>query len=272
MLEVVNQKVDDPAKDWHSIWEGSEENKTVAREIEDLHQEGRGRETDAGKEDPREHEEFAMPLTAQIGAVTHRVFQQYWRTPEYIMAKWVLGVAAGLFIGFSFFNSGTSQQGLQNVIFSIFMICTIFNTVVQQIMPLFVVNRSLYEVRERPSKAYSWKAFLIGQIVVEVPYNIVLALLVFACYYYAVQGVQSSFQQGVVLLFLLQFFIYTSTFAHLCIAALPDETTASAVVTLLFALSLTFNGVMQTPSALPGFWVFMYRVRQVCSLIPPDLC
>lgn len=44
------------------------------------------------------------------------------------------------------------------------------------------------------------------------------------------------------------------------IAGLPDEQTASAVVVLLFAMSLTFCGVMQPPSALPGFWIFMYRV------------
>jgi ATP-binding cassette subfamily G (WHITE) protein 2 (PDR) len=25
-------------------------------------------------------------------------------------------------------------------------------------------------------------------------------------------------------------------------------------------MSLTFNGVMQSPTALPGFWIFMYRV------------
>lgn len=127
-------------------------------------------------------------------------------------------------------------------------------------MPLFVNQRSLYEVRERPSKAYSWKAFLLANIVVEIPYNIVLGVLVFGSYYYAVQGVQTTLQQGMVLLFLIEFFIYAGTFAHLCIVAMPDAETAAAIVTLLFAMSLTFNGVMQPPSALPGFWIFMYRV------------
>jgi hypothetical protein len=109
-------------------------------------------------------------------------------------------------------------------------------------MPLFVTQRSLYEVRERPSKAYSWKAFLIANIVVEIPYQILMGVLVFASYLYAVVGVQDSVRQVTVLLFLIQFFIYSSTFAHLCIAALPDAETAGAVVTLLFSMSLTFNG------------------------------
>lgn len=127
-------------------------------------------------------------------------------------------------------------------------------------MPLFVTQRALYEVRERPSKAYSWKAFLAANIVVELPYQVLVGILVFACYYYPVNGVQSSERQGLVLLFCIQFFVFASTFAHFIIAALPDAQTAGAVATLLFSLMLTFNGVMQPPDALPGFWIFMYRV------------
>jgi hypothetical protein len=41
---------------------------------------------------------------------------------------------------------------------------------------------------------------------------------------------------------------------------LANNLQAAAIVTLLFAMSLTFNGVMQSPTALPGFWIFMYRV------------
>lgn len=39
------------------------------------------------------------------------------------------------------------------------------------------------------------------------------------------------------------------------------------VATLAFALILTFNGVMQTPDALPGFWIFMYRVSPLTYLV-----
>ncbi|MGG6495547.1 UNVERIFIED_CONTAM: ABC transporter permease, partial [Bacteroidetes bacterium 56_B9] len=93
------------------------------------------------------------------------VFSQYWRMPSYIMAKLVLSAASGLFIGFSFYQADATLQGMQNVIYGLFMVTTIFSTLVQQIMPLFVTQRSLYEVRERPSKAYSWVAFIIANIV-----------------------------------------------------------------------------------------------------------
>ena len=51
------------------------------------------------------------------------------------------------------------------------------------------------------------------------------------------------------------------------IAALPDAETAGAIATLMFSLILTFNGVFQPPEALPGFWIFMYRVSPLTYLV-----
>ena len=254
MLEIAADK----EIDWHATWKQSPEAKNVYTSIDSIHKESEG--SQQADNDPNSHAEFAMPFAAQLWAVIYRVFQQYWRMPSYVMAKMALSVAAGLFIGFSFYNANTSQQGMQNVLYSMFMVTTIFSTIVQQIMPQFVTQRSLYEVRERPSKAYSWKAFLCANIFVEWPYQIVAGILVFATFYYPVVGVQSSERQGLVLVLCIVLFIYASTFAHLCIVALPDAQTAGSIVTLLFSMTLIFNGVMQSPTALPGFWIFMYRV------------
>ncbi|KAJ5970839.1 CDR ABC transporter [Penicillium vulpinum] len=259
MLGIVNAGQNDKGQDWFDVWKESDESKEVQMELERIHNEKKN-EPSGADDSSNIHSEFAMPFWFQMIQVTHRVFQQYWRMPSYVLAKWGLGIASGLFIGFSFFDAKTSLQGMQTVIFSLFMICTIFSSLAQQIMPVFVSQRSLYEGRERPSKSYSWKAFLVANIVVEVPYMIIMGILTYACYFYAVVGIPSSATQGIVLLFCMVFFIYASTFTHMVIAGLPDEQTASAVVVLLFAMSLTFCGVMQPPSALPGFWIFMYRV------------
>lgn len=51
--------------------------------------------------------------------------------------------------------------------YSVFMGLTIFGNLVNQIMPHFVTHRALYEARERPSKAYSWQAFMLSNIIGE---------------------------------------------------------------------------------------------------------
>lgn len=259
MLEVVNNGTAPGGESWFDVWQASPEAAGVQAELNRIHENGLSKPPSTNEEH-REHEEFAMPVTKQFPIVMQRVFQQYWRLPTYVLAKMMLGLCAGLFIGFSFYNADPSMQGLQNTIFSLFMVCAIFSSVVQQIIPLFLTQRTLYEVRERPSKTYSWKAFMLASIVVEIPYQIFMGVLVYGCYYYAVVGVNSAERQGLTLLFFIQFFVYASTYADMCIAALPDAETAGAIVTLMFSLALTFNGVMQTPDALPGFWIFMYRV------------
>ncbi|KAF2123015.1 ABC-2 type transporter [Lophiotrema nucula] len=258
MLEIVNNGSNGVGQDWHTVWKSSDMRQGVEREIDRIHQE-KQHEQVAGEEDAGSHDEFAMPFATQLREVTYRVFQQYWRMPGYVFSKFFLGVAAGLFIGFTFYGANGSQAGMQNVIFAVFMLTTIFTTIVQQIQPLFITQRSLYEVRERPSKAYSWKAFMIANIVVEIPYQVMTGILIWACFYYPVVGIQSSVRQGLILLFCIQLFIYASSFAQMTIAALPDAQTASGIVTLLVFMSILFNGVLQAPNALPGFWIFMYR-------------
>jgi len=95
--------------------------------------------------------------------------------------------------------------------------------------------------------------------------------MVFASYFYPIftkGGIPASGRQGLTLLLIVQFFVFTSTFAHMLIAALPDSETAGNIATLMFSLMLTFNGVFQPPQALPGFWIFMYRVSPLTCKLP----
>lgn len=155
--------------------------------------------------------EFAAPFGVQLWEVQQRVFAQYWRTPSYIYSKMLLCTLSGLFIGFSFYNEGTSQQSLQNQLFAIFSLFTIFGQLVQQILPHFVTQRALYEARERPSKTYSWKAFMISNLVVELPWNAFAGLIVFFCWYYPIGGSFSFSSCHCIYVCLIEFQVFTRT-------------------------------------------------------------
>lgn len=55
--------------------------------------------------------------------------------------------------------------------FGVFIFLTVFSQLVDQMMPVFVSQRTMYEARERPSKAYSWVAFLGANMLVEAAWN-----------------------------------------------------------------------------------------------------
>jgi ATP-binding cassette, subfamily G (WHITE), member 2, PDR len=125
MLEIAGAGSKGKAtKDWHEVWKSSDEAREIQHELDRIHEAKKNEEV-AGS-DAEGMREFAMPFTSQLFYVQQRVFQQYWRTPSYIWGKLLLGIMAALFIGFSFYKQNTSSQGLQNMIFSIFMLTTIF--------------------------------------------------------------------------------------------------------------------------------------------------
>src|SRR5690349_3493163 len=64
-----------------------------------------------------------------------------------------------------------TSRGLFNQMLLVFIFLLIFGQIVEQAMPMFVFQRTLYEARERPAKAYSWVAFLFGTIIVELCWN-----------------------------------------------------------------------------------------------------
>lgn len=138
---------------------------------------------------------------------------------------------------------------MQNQLFSIFMLLTVFGNLVQQIMPHFVTQRALYEVRERPSKTYSWKVFILSNIIVEIPWNALMGVIIFFCWYYPI-GLYRNAEPtdavtergGLMFLFILTFLLFTSTFTDLVVAGIESAETAGNVAQLMFSLTLIFCG------------------------------
>lgn len=132
MLEIVNNGTNDQGVDWHTVWKSSTEAEEVQRQIDQIHEEQSHMNID-GSKDTGGTSEFATSLASQIWECTYRAFQQYWRMPSYVLAKMALCTVAGLFIGFSFYQADSTQAGLQTIIFSVFMLTTIFSSLVQQV-------------------------------------------------------------------------------------------------------------------------------------------
>ncbi|CAI7675725.1 unnamed protein product [Penicillium discolor] len=273
MLDVIGAAPGTHSEiEWPKVWRESPEYGKVKEHLSEL------KSTLSSKAEvdtsPNAFREFAAPFYVQLWECLLRVFAQYFRTPTYIWSKAALCIFTSLYIGFSFFHAQNSIQGLQNQMFSVFMLMTIFGNLVQQIMPNFVTQRSLYEVRERPSKTYSWQAFMISNILVELPWNTLMSVFIYLCWYYPIGLYRNAEPSDAVsergaLMFLLiwSFLLFTSTFAHMVIAGIELAETGGNIATLLFSLCLIFCGVLSTKEALPGFWIFMYRVSPFTYLV-----
>ena len=224
------------------------------------------------EDDPSLNNSFAVGNLTQIALVTQRVFQQYWRTPSYIWSKIAQCILTPLFVGFTFYKAKNDIQGMQNQMFSVFVFLLIFTPLVEQMLPHFTTQRSLYEVRERPSKTYSWVAFMMSNILTEIPWQTLGSVIAFFCYYYPVgyyrnAGDQVHERGAMAFMIIWVFFIFTSTFAHMVIAGIEDDHTGGMFATILFCICLGFCGVLATPEALPGFWIWMYRISPLTYIV-----
>ena len=281
MLEVIRGT----EQDWPVVWNDSLQYKSVETEAQSLL---RSNEKANVGHTASDDKDFASSFTTQMKCVLSRLFQNYWRSPAYVGAKFMASIMSALFIGFTFYIQNNSATGLQNSVFSIFMLNATFQTAVNQvrliqsvqryerslltlfsqIMSRFNPHRSLFEVREGPSKIYSWPVFILSHVLVEIPYQMFLSVLVWASWYFATFGAQQSpLQQGMMLVFTTQFLVFASTFAHMVVVAMPTNELAGNLSTFLFSMTLQFNGVLQPPSALPSFWIWMYRVSPFTYLI-----
>lgn len=273
MLEVTGAAAgSDCTQDWSAIWNESAERRAVKNELAQMKE--KLSLQPLTNDDADALRPFATGFSTQLRVVLPRVFQQYWRTPSYLYSKVALSVLSGLFIGFSFWKTPNSLQGLQNQLYAVFMLISIFTTFCNQIVPSFLAQRALYEVRERRSRTFSWQVFMLSNILVELPWNSIMAVLVFVSWYYpiglhqnAIVADQTAERGALMFLFILGFMLFAGTFTHMIIAGVETGEATGAIINLLFSFSLIFCGVLATPEVLPGFWIFMYRVSPLTYFV-----
>lgn len=161
----------------------------------------------------------------------------------------LLILAQSLFIGLSFFDAPLSMMGLQSQMFSLFMLLVVFAFLVYQTMPNFIIQREQYEARERASQAYSWYVFMLSNITVELPWNTLVAVIIFFTFYYLVGMHQNATSTdttvergGLMFLLTWTFMMFESTFAHMVVAGAPTAEIGATLALLLFTFCLIFCG------------------------------
>ncbi|KAJ4368375.1 Multidrug resistance protein [Neocucurbitaria cava] len=258
-------------KNWTEVWSTSPERAAVLKECEAMQEElaAASAEGDGGLST-----EFATSLWHQFRVVTERAFSHDWRSPTYIWSKLFSTFGVTFINGVSFWKSGVTPQAIQNQVFSLFILTTIFGAHVQLIMKRFHENRTLYEIRERQSRTYSWVVFLTSNIIVELVSQTIVSVIAFVCWYYPLGMWQNASavgelneRGGLTFLFIWSLMILFQTLSQMLMTIMPDVPTGINIANLLFMLSLIFSGVLVAPYALPRFWIFMYRATPLSYYI-----
>ncbi len=158
----------------------------------------------------------------------------------------------GLFNTFTFYHMGSSQIDFQSRLFSIFMTLTICPPLIQQLQPKYLRFRSLYMSREANSKIYSWVAFTLGAVLVELPYSLIAGTIYFNCWWWGALGRGGSgLASAYTWLMLMLFEIFYVGFGQAIASLSPNDLLASILVPIFFLFVVSFCGVVVPYAALP---------------------
>jgi ATP-binding cassette subfamily G (WHITE) protein 2 (SNQ2) len=262
MLDVIGAGATAKAEqNWSDVWARSPEAELSRAEISDIVEQARSR----GAVSTTIHSEFATPWLYQLKELAVRDMVSHWRDPTYLLAKMSLNIVSGLFIGFTFFNSKDTIAGSQNKLFSVYISTMMIVPLANQLMLNFLTTRNVYEIRERPSRMYSWTALITAQILVAIPWNVIGSIIYFFIWYWTT-GLDTDRAPFTLLMYIVIFPFYYTTVTMAVAAMSPSMEVAAITFSFLFAFIFTTNGVLQPFSKL-GWWQWMYWASPFTYLV-----
>lgn len=258
-------------QDWFEVWSNSEERIRSDQDIDNLIQESSLRSNHAGMSEAeikQLRQPYATSAFYQLRWVLLRSALVFWRNPDYVIAKLMLMMINGLFIGFTFFGLKHTLAGMQNGMFCAFLSVVVSAPAINQIQEQCLQGREQYEGREMFSKTYRWWIMVLVQFINEIPYCIFCATVMFVSLYFPTQTDTSGPHSGVFYLTFAVFLqLFNISFGLMLAYFAPDIQSAAVLVSFFYSFIVGFSGVVQPERLMPGFWTFMYKVSPYTYII-----
>ncbi|EKD14968.1 uncharacterized protein L3040_003835 [Drepanopeziza brunnea f. sp. 'multigermtubi'] len=238
-------------KDWNTVWLESPEYVAVAAELERIERESASTSSLSAMSD-QYNDEFATPIWQQIRMVTSRTSLSLYRNTDYINNKLILHISSALFNGFTFYQVSHSVTSLHSRLFTIFNFIFVAPGALNQLQPLFISRRDIFETREAKSKIYSWLAFATAVVVAELPYLVASAALYFVAWYWTV-GFPSHGAGPTLLVMIMYEFVFTGI-GELVATCAPNAAFAAFASPVLIGVLAPFCGILVPYDQIVGFW------------------
>lgn len=192
---------------WVNVWQNSQEAEDVKKEIVQIRShKDKSAQSSLGAS-------LSPPLHQQTILLTQRTCRQFWRTAEYPYSRLYASFLHALINGLTYLQIGNSATDLQSKAFSCFLVLMLVPEFINAISMRFILNRDIWLAREGPSGVYSWVAFCTAQIVSEIPYAIVGAVVFYVPYYFIV-GLPLGFAAGYSFLMFFLFFLFATSWGQ----------------------------------------------------------
>ncbi|KAH9027669.1 ABC-2 type transporter-domain-containing protein [Lactarius hengduanensis] len=267
MLEAIGAGVTPRIgdRDWKDIWLDSPDSARTKAEIEQIKREALARDRPVNVK----HSTYAAPLWYQLRIVVQRNALALWRSPAYVFTRLFCHLIVALMVSLPFLQLGHSDRDLQYRVFAIFWVVVLPGLVIPQLEPVFLMNRRTF-IRESSSRIYSPYIFAIGQLLGEIPYSVLCAVIYWVLMVYPIHfGQGSAGTNGTGFQFLV--ILITELFA--CVTRIQIASLFTAPVSIILS---NVCGVTIPYPTLSKFWrVWLYPLdpftRMVAAMLATEL-
>ncbi|OSD06180.1 hypothetical protein PYCCODRAFT_1384259 [Trametes coccinea BRFM310] len=250
-------------RDWKDHWLESQEFKEVLAEIERIKH-----STSSDGEEHKKLTLYATPFWNQLRWVVARNNMKLWRSPDYVFSRLFVHAFISLFVSLSFLQLGHSVRDLQYRVFGIFWATILPAIVMGQLEPMWILSRRIF-IREASSRMYSPYVFAIGQLIGEVPYSLLCAIVYWVLMVYPMgfghgsAGVGGTFFQLLVVIFVEMFGVSLGQFIG---AISPSMQVAPLFNPFIILVLSTFCGVTIPYPTLATYWRWLYQLSPYTRL------
>ncbi|KAE8730781.1 Pleiotropic drug resistance protein 3 [Hibiscus syriacus] len=256
MLEVTSEAQEEAiAVNFTSIYKNSElyrRNKTLVKELSN---------PSPDSKDLYFQTRYSQSMLTQCIACLWKQYWSYWRNPPYNAVRFFFTTFIALLFGTIFWDLGSKRARPQDILNSMgSMYAAVLFIGFQNassVQPVVAIERTVF-YRERAAGMYSALPYAFGQVVIELPYNLVQTVI-YGVIVYAMIGFEWTAHKFFWYLFFMYFtFLYFTFYGMMTVAVTPDHTIAGIISSAFFALWNLFSGFIVQRTRIPVWWRWYY--------------
>ncbi|KAK7336921.1 hypothetical protein VNO77_17474 [Canavalia gladiata] len=201
--------------------------------------------------------QYSTSLFTQCMACLWKQHWSYWRNPLYTALRFLYSTAVAVLLGSMFWNLGSKiekQQDLFNAMGSMYaavLLIGIKNA--NAVQPVVAVERTVF-YREKAAGMYSALPYAFAQVLIELPYVLVQAV-VYGIIIYAMIGFEWTVTKVFWYLFFMYFtFMYFTYYGMMSVAVTPNQHISSIVSSAFYTVWNLFSGFIIPRPRIPVWW------------------
>ncbi|WOH10728.1 hypothetical protein DCAR_0730198 [Daucus carota subsp. sativus] len=201
--------------------------------------------------------QYSQSFFVQCWACLWKQRSSYWRNTSYTAVRFIFTIAISLIFGTMFWDLGNkinSRQDLFNAMGSMYSACLFLgyqNS--SSVQPVVAVERTVF-YRERAAGMYSALPYAFAQVLVEIPY-VVIQAIVYGLVVYSMTGLEWTVEKFFWYVFFMFFtFMYFTLCGMMTVALTPNVEVATIIAAAFYGLWNLFSGFIIARPSMPVWW------------------